>query len=130
MILGLLPAIRGGLGELARTGQDARLIDGYLQPYARAFEEVRYFSYLDESLRDFTSDPELLARVRLYLGGGWHAWAYGSVMTWRHAHALRACSVLRVFQMTGGNLRELLVAIATHEAFRTADAAPPEGGTP
>jgi len=101
MILGLLPAIRGGLGELARTGQDARLIDGYLQPYARAFEEVRYFSYLDESLRDFTSDAELLARVRLYPGGGWHAWAYGSVMTWRHAHALRACSVLRVFQMTG-----------------------------
>jgi glycosyltransferase involved in cell wall biosynthesis len=101
MILGLLPAIRGGLGELARTGQDARLIDGYLRPYARAFEHVRYFSYLNESLRDFTPDAGLLARVRVYPGGGWHPWAYGVAMTWRHAPALRECSVLRVFQMTG-----------------------------
>ena len=47
-VLGLLPAIRGGLGELARTGQHARLVDGYLRPYARAFDAVRYFSYLPE----------------------------------------------------------------------------------
>jgi glycosyltransferase involved in cell wall biosynthesis len=101
MILGLLPAIRGGLGELARTGQDARLLDGYVRPYAAAFDEVRYFSYLDESLSDFTSDPELLRRVRLYPGGGWHPWAYAAALAWRHAAALSACSVLRVFQMTG-----------------------------
>jgi glycosyltransferase involved in cell wall biosynthesis len=101
MILGLLPAIRGGLGELGRTGQDARLLDGYVRPYAAAFEEVRYFSYLSESLSDFTSDPTLLRRVRLYPGGGWHPWAYAAAMTWRYAQALRTCSVLRVFQMTG-----------------------------
>jgi len=34
-----------------------------------------------------------------------------------------------VFQATGGNLRELMVAIATHDAFRTADPVV-EGGTP
>jgi glycosyltransferase involved in cell wall biosynthesis len=101
MILGLLPAIRGGLGELARTGQDARLLDGYVRPYAAAFDEVRYFSYLNESLSDFTSDPELLRRVRLYPGGRWHPWAYATAMAWRYAEALRTCSVLRVFQMTG-----------------------------
>jgi len=101
MILGLLPAIRGGLGELAQTGQDTRLLDGYVRPYAAAFEEVRYFSYLSESLSDFTADPELLGRVRLYPGRGWHPWAYSALMTWRHPQALRTCSVLRVFQMTG-----------------------------
>jgi glycosyltransferase involved in cell wall biosynthesis len=101
MILGLLPAIRGGLGELARTGQHARLIDGYLKPYARAFDGVRYFSYLDETLADFTRDIELQRRVHIYPGGRWHPWAYAVAMTWRHGRALRECSVLRVFQMTG-----------------------------
>lgn len=71
-VLGLLPAIRGGLGELARTGQHARLVDGYLRRYAGAFDAVRYFSYLPESLGDFTRDAEVLARVTLLAGSGWH----------------------------------------------------------
>ena len=101
MIVGLLPAIRGGLGELAQTGQHSRLIDGYLTPYARAFGDVRYFSYLDESLSSFTGDHELLSRVRLLPGGPEHPWRYAFVMTWRHAAAMRECSVFRVFQITG-----------------------------
>lgn len=101
MVLGLLPSIRGGLGELAKTGQHTRLIDGYLQPYARAFEEVLYFSYLSESLATYTTDPELTARVRLFVGGGWHPWAYGFVMPFRHAREVRRCSIFRVFQVTG-----------------------------
>ena len=101
MVLGLLPAIRGGLGELAKTGQHSRLIDGYLRPYARAFEEVLYFSYLAESLGTYTADPELGARVRLLAGGGWHPWAYGFVMPLRYAREFRRCSILRVFQITG-----------------------------
>src|SRR3989442_2156046 len=100
-VLGLLPSIRGGLGELARTGQHSRLIDGYLRPYARAFEEVRYFSYLDESLADFSADAELLARVRVLPGGGWHPWLYAFVLPFRHRRALAACDVVRVFQVTG-----------------------------
>jgi len=100
-VLGLLPSIRGGLGELARTGQHSRLIDGYLRPYARAFEEVRYFSYLDESLADFSADVELLARVRVLPGGGWHPWLYAFVLPFRHRRALAACDVVRVFQVTG-----------------------------
>jgi len=101
MVLGLLPAIRGGLGELAKTGQHARLIDGYLKPYARGFEAVRYFSYLTESLDAYTTDPEVLARVSLYPGGGWHPWAYSFVMPLRYAREFRRCSILRVFQITG-----------------------------
>jgi len=101
MVLGLLPAIRGGLGELAKTGQHSRLIDGYFKPYARAFEAVHYFSYLDESLSAYTTDPELAARVRLHPGGHWHPWAYGFVMPLRYARELRQCSILRVFQVTG-----------------------------
>lgn len=101
MVLGLLPAIRGGLGELAKSGQHSRLIDGYLKPYVRAFDEVRYFSYLPESLGAYTDDAEVLARVRLLPGGGWHPWLYAFVMPFRYRRELRECAVLRVFQVTG-----------------------------
>lgn len=101
MILGLLPSVRGGLGELAKTGQHSRLIDGYLRPYARAFDEVRYFSYLRESLDRYATDAELLGRVRLLPGGGWHPWLYGLVMPIRYAALFRTCTVFRVFQVLG-----------------------------
>ncbi len=101
MVLGLLPAIRGGLGELATTGQHTRLIHGYFRPYARAFEEVLYFSYLAESLAAYTTDGELTARVRLLPGGRRHPWTYALVMPFRYAREFRRCSVLRVFQVTG-----------------------------
>lgn len=100
-VLGLLPAIRGGLGDLARTGQHSRLLDGYLARYVRAFDEVRYFSYLRESLGEFTDDAELHARVRLIPGARVHPWAYALAMPLRHARAISGCGVLRVFQVTG-----------------------------
>jgi glycosyltransferase involved in cell wall biosynthesis len=100
-VLGLLPAIRGGLGDLARSGQHTRLVDGYLRRYAGVFDAVRYFSYLPESLGDFTRDAELLARVTLLPGGGWHPWLYTLLLPLRHRRALAGCSVLRVFQITG-----------------------------
>jgi len=101
MVLGLLPAIRGGLGELAKTGQHTRLLDGYLGPYGRAFDEVLYFSFLDESLEPYTAGGPLAAGVRLLPGGGWHPWAYGFVMPLRYAAEFRRCAILRVFQITG-----------------------------
>src|SRR5437899_4762203 len=75
MILGLLPEIRGGLGELARAGQHSRFIDGYLKPYTRAFDEIRYFSYRVESLEDYTDDAQVRASVRLLAATRWHPWA-------------------------------------------------------
>src|SRR5688572_10229272 len=100
-VLGLLPAIRGGLGDLARTGQHTRLIDGYLRPYIRAFDDVRYFSYLRESLVEYTNEPELRARVRLIPGARVHPWTYALTMPLLRSRALAGCSVLRVFQVTG-----------------------------
>ena len=99
-VLGLLPAIRGGLGELAKTGQHVRLIEGYLRPYVRAFEDVRYFSYLPESLETFTTDRDVLRRVSLLRGHG-HPWLHSLLLPLRHRRALSGCSVLRVFQITG-----------------------------
>jgi len=101
VILGLLPEIRGGLGVLAQTGQHTRFIDGYLRPYARAFDEVRYFSYRRETLADFTTDAELAGRVRVVAGATWHPWVYAGLMGLRHGRALAGCSVLRVFHLTG-----------------------------
>jgi glycosyltransferase involved in cell wall biosynthesis len=112
-VLGLLPSIRGGLGELAKTGQHSRLIEGYLKPYARAFAEVRYFSYLHESLADYTGDPELLAKVRLLPGARWHPWLYSLLMPFRYRRQLRGCDVLRVFQVTG-----VIPALVAKRLFR------------
>jgi glycosyltransferase involved in cell wall biosynthesis len=102
VILGLLPALGGGLGELARTGQTSRLLEGYIARYVTAFDRVRYFSYLAESLGDFTHDVMLLDRVDVLaphrpLGRGQRA----ATMAWTESHALRSCAVLRVFQITG-----------------------------
>src|SRR5262249_46339952 len=88
--------------ELVASGQASRLIDGYFGPYARAFGEVRYFSYLPEALASFTQDAELRARVRVLaprraVGRGRRA----ITMPWAHAAAFRACRVLRVFKITG-----------------------------
>jgi glycosyltransferase involved in cell wall biosynthesis len=101
MILGLLPELGGGLGALARMGQHTRFFEGYLRPYVRAFEEVRYFSYARETLADFTRDPELAAGVRVMPGSTWHVWLSTMLLGIRYGRALRECSVLRVFQLTG-----------------------------
>jgi glycosyltransferase involved in cell wall biosynthesis len=100
--LGLLPALGGGLGELATTGQVGRLLDGYLARYVTSFEHVLYFTYLTESLRDFTSDPAVLARVEIVapprpLNRGRRA----ATLAWTEAARLRSCAVLRAFQVTG-----------------------------
>jgi glycosyltransferase involved in cell wall biosynthesis len=101
MVLGLLPSIRGGLRELAKTGQHSRLIEGYLKPYARAFEEVRYFSYLRESLHDYADNAELTGKVRLLPGTAWHPWLYAFFMPFRYWAEFGGCQVFRVFQITG-----------------------------
>jgi glycosyltransferase involved in cell wall biosynthesis len=102
VILGLLPALGGGLGDLARSGQTARLLDGYMARYLTAFDRVWYFSYLVESLGDFTRDAALLERVDLVAPGqpvsrGWRA----ATLAWTESRRMHPCAVLRVFQVTG-----------------------------
>lgn len=102
MPVGLLPALGGGIRQLAASGQASRLIDGYLKPYARAFDRLFYFSYLQESLGEFTEDPALLARARVLTPRGPLSRGSRAVsMPWTHAAEFRSCGVLRVFQVTG-----------------------------
>jgi glycosyltransferase involved in cell wall biosynthesis len=102
MIVGLLPSLGGGIRELASTGQAPRLVDGYLRPYVRAFGRVLYFSYLPESLEEFTDDRALLDGVMMLTPARPVSRARRAVvMPWAHAASFRACAVLRVFQVTG-----------------------------
>jgi len=102
MQLGLLPALGGGIGELSRTGQASRLIEGYLRPYARAFERVWYGSYLPEALGDFIDDAELGASVRVLAPRARRARALRAIeMPFVHGREFSRCAVFRVFQVTG-----------------------------
>lgn len=102
MPVGLLPALGVGIRALAATGQASRLFNGYFTPYRRAFGDLVYFSYLPESLPEFASDPDLLAHVKVAAPRRpvWRGRRAGS-MVWTHASDFRACSVLRIFQITG-----------------------------
>lgn len=102
MRLGLLPALGGGIRELARTGQVSRLVDGYLRRYAEAFDEVVYFSYLTETLDEFTQDDAIRNGVRIISPPGplpRGKWARRMVD--ERGEELRRCDVLRAFQVTG-----------------------------
>jgi glycosyltransferase involved in cell wall biosynthesis len=111
--VGLLPSLGGGLRALAATGQAARLVDAYMKPYSRAFDAVAYFSYYTERLDEYTDDRALLARVRVVppprpMSRGRRA----ATMAWSDAAELRACDVLRVFQVTGA-----IPAVAANARF-------------
>lgn len=102
MELGLLPALGSGIGDLEETGQASRLIEGYLEPYARAFERVWYFSYRPESLADFTGDHELARSVGVLAPRGRRPRLLRALtMPVEHRRQFARCAVLRVFQITG-----------------------------
>ncbi len=70
--------------------------------YVKAFDRVRYFTYLVESLRDFTSDPALLEGVEVVAPARPLSRARrAATLPWSDAARLRECAVLRVFQVTG-----------------------------
>jgi glycosyltransferase involved in cell wall biosynthesis len=102
MNLGLLPALGGSIAELQRSGQDSRLVEGYLRAYTAAFDHVWYFSYHPETLASYTDDPGILKSVEIVaparqLPRGLRALE----IPLAHADKLRRCAVLRVFQITG-----------------------------
>lgn len=102
MELALLPALGSGLADLRRSGQDSRLVDGYLRPYASAFERVWYFSYLVETLEQYSLDPALLSAVRLVAPRRRQGRLRRALtLPLVDAGALRRCAVMRVFQVTG-----------------------------
>jgi glycosyltransferase involved in cell wall biosynthesis len=100
--VGLLPALGGSIAALRASGQDSRLVDGYLAPYARAFDRVTYFSYVPETLADYTSDPGLLSAVDVRAPARRVARLRRALsLPVAERQRLRATSVLRVFQVTG-----------------------------
>jgi glycosyltransferase involved in cell wall biosynthesis len=101
MELGVLPALGGGIADLARTGQASRLIDGYLRPYAAAFDRVWYLSYLDAAV-ERSAAPRLPDRVRLLAPRGRRPRLLRAIeIAVAHRRELRRCAALRVFQVTG-----------------------------
>lgn len=102
MRVGLLPALGGGIRALAQSGQQSRLLEGYFRPYLDVFDGLDYFTYLPESLAEFTDDPRLREGVRVWAPPGPSTRGRRAVqIPFVHASALRACSALRVFQITG-----------------------------
>lgn len=102
MELGLLPALGGSIADLRRTGQDSRLLDGYLLQYVGAFDRVWYFSYLPEALEDYTSNGRLLTSVNLLAPRrSLPRLLQALVLPVVHQAAFRRCGILRVFQVTG-----------------------------
>ncbi|MBI1736459.1 MAG: glycosyltransferase family 4 protein [Candidatus Rokubacteria bacterium] len=101
-VVGVLPALGSGLTDLARSGQHDRLLGYDLRHYAQVFGEVRYFSYFDERVEDFTTDPLVRARVRVVpCRIRVDRRLYALMLPFVHARALRGCDVLRVEQFTG-----------------------------
>lgn len=102
MRVGLLPALGGGIRALAQSGQQSRLVDGYFRPYLGAFDGLDYFTYLPESLAEFTDDSMLRERVRVWAPPGPMARGRRAAqIPFAHAAQMRECSALRVFQITG-----------------------------
>src|SRR5688572_288194 len=100
--VGVLPALGSGLTDLARTGQDERLLGYDLTHYADAFERVLYFSYFDESAAEFTRDAALLARLHVVpKRWRWPNRLYTLALPLVHRREMRRCRVLRVLQFTG-----------------------------
>lgn len=101
MKLALFPSPGGGFKTLQRSGQLSRLTEYYLPAYTRAFDEVLYFSYLDETLADYGSirlDP----RVHLIPNQNAQPYRlYTFTLARRQARWLSGCAVSRVFQATG-----------------------------
>lgn len=111
--VGFLPALGGGLTDLARTGQHERLLDYDLRHYAEVFRRVTYFSYFDETLAAFTRDPRLLDRVVVVPNRPRRrARVYALAMPVLRWRAMRRCGVLRVLQFTG--VLPALIARALH----------------
>jgi glycosyltransferase involved in cell wall biosynthesis len=97
--LGLLPPLNSGLRDLAQSGQDARLVGKYFPAYAAAFEHLYYFSYQNEQLADYSSDPELLRKVTVLPGQKRNSYAFKMPLRW--SSEMQSCHVLRAFQITG-----------------------------
>ena len=98
MILGIFPEQGGSIRNLARVGQDSRFITSYLARYAQAFEQVYYFSYVNEKPPFNASLPP---NCHVIPNPGYHRWAYAFLLPFVQRRYLQQCNVLRVMQAYG-----------------------------
>jgi glycosyltransferase involved in cell wall biosynthesis len=94
MKLGIIPEQGGSIINLSRSGQHTRFLDAYIGEYARAFDRVRYYSYLPESVR-------MPPNCAVVPNPGYHRWLYAFALPVVQRESLRTCSVLRVMQAYG-----------------------------
>lgn len=101
MKLALFPPPGGGLKTLQQSGQLSRLTDYYLPVYARAFDEVFYFSYLNEAFSDYgVTAPGPQVHLVPNRSTQSHR-IYAFTLARQQARWLAMCAVSRVFQATG-----------------------------
>lgn len=114
-VVGVLPALGSGLTDLRRGGQHERLLAYDLRHYAAAYHTVLYFSYFDEALADFTSDPLLCERVVvLPKRGRWPSRLWAVLLPLVYHREFRRCQVLRVEQFPG-----VIPALVARWLYRT-----------
>lgn len=101
-ILGLLPPLSGGLRSLKRVGQHTRLINAYIKRYINTFDKVYYFSYFDETIKEYTQEAELLEKVKIFPKKlNLPNKLYALLLPFIYGKQFRECSILRVFHISG-----------------------------
>jgi glycosyltransferase involved in cell wall biosynthesis len=102
LVLGILATPHTGFRVMRETGQLHRLVDGYLRRYLETFDQIYYFSYLDENLDEFDLPSDVRQRVRLFPKRiRISDWLYGILMPFVYYGGFRQCRVFRVFQALG-----------------------------
>lgn len=85
-----------GFEDLKRSGQDSRFRKYYLENYAKEFEKVYVFSYLNEKYQDLPKNVILIPNSLNI-----HRYIYGLLIPLIHSKILRQCHGVRAFHVLG-----------------------------
>lgn len=85
-----------GFEDLKRSGQDTRFKKYYLENYAKQFEKVYVFSYLNENYEGFPKNVILIPNH-----SNIHRYIYGLLIPFIHHKILRECDIIRAFHVLG-----------------------------
>lgn len=85
-----------GFEDLKRSGQDTRFKKYYLENYAKKFEKVYVFSYLNEKYDDLPKNVFLIPN-----NSNLHRYLYGLLIPFIHRKILKECDVTRAFHLLG-----------------------------
>jgi len=112
MNLGLILTPGDSLAKQQRSGQLDRLINYYLQPYSRHFDNVYIFSYGDLNHR-----LKLPQKITVIPKPKWLPYQlYQLLMPFIHARLIKQINIFRVFQTVGG-LPALIIKHLFHKPY-------------